>query len=350
MKLDRRIEFDENRDFGIEWEVLAPGDGDMDDQAQLEDSASLCCGCLVSDMHRMGVPVYDSIYGHASSNSMQAWIIKGDGSLPSNGLEVASPKLRGIVGLSAAGEMCHALRANDFSVDVSCGLHVHHSIRGLKPIHISALHYIWMRLVYTADFRFIFPGSRNDNSYCQWNTDTLRNAADGRLGASATRQSEIMSKLKEDPDVVGIQASISDRYSALNFNAMYSHGTLEFRIHQGTTNEEKVLNWVKFTQMLITRASMVNGKRELDSLNFYENNMKQTKTFLQAMNAMGLNRRNLSTELEAAKVYYLSRIREQAHCYHTSMDQFVPTTTVGGYPTYYARQSRTWRYPGRRQH
>jgi hypothetical protein len=48
------------------------------------------------------------------------------------------------------------------------------------------------------------------------------------------------------------------RYMKLNCQSYEIHGTVEFRQHQGTTDGEKIVAWVVFTQMLVERA--VAGK------------------------------------------------------------------------------------------
>jgi hypothetical protein len=51
---------------------------------------------------------------------------------------------------------------------------------------------------------------------------------------------------------------IGTRYSNLNFESFWLRGTVEFRIAAGTTDYEKISNWVIFTQNLIDQAKKLS--------------------------------------------------------------------------------------------
>ena len=42
-----------------------------------------------------------------------------------------------------------------------------------------------------------------------------------------------------------------NRYKTVNVCAYGRHGTIEFRQHQGTTNADKILNWLAFCEAMV---------------------------------------------------------------------------------------------------
>jgi hypothetical protein len=53
-----------------------------------------------------------------------------------------------------------------------------------------------------------------------------------------------------------------NRYKVVNVKAYSTHRTLEFRQHSATTDETKVVNWILFTQRIMTTAQMFAEKKE----------------------------------------------------------------------------------------
>ena len=43
------------------------------------------------------------------------------------------------------------------------------------------------------------------------------------------------------------------RYCGLNIHSRYYHGSIEFRLHSGTLNKTKILNWVSILNMIIIK-------------------------------------------------------------------------------------------------
>lgn len=111
-------------------------------------------------------------------------------------------------------EFCEAL-GDDVTVNSSCGLHVHLDMR-TRDVHKS----FW-NLVTCQKLLFeMQPQSRRKNSYC---TKTIgKNMTNGRA---------------------------SSRYKAINKNSWFERRTLEVRLHAGTTNYEKINNFIS----LLTR-------------------------------------------------------------------------------------------------
>jgi hypothetical protein len=51
------------------------------------------------------------------------------------------------------------------------------------------------------------------------------------------------------------EANPNGRYAKLNLTAYHTHGTVEFRQHQGTTNAQKIENWVKLCLRMVAHAA-----------------------------------------------------------------------------------------------
>ena len=94
-------------------------------------------------------------------------------------------------------------------VNDSCGLHVHLDCRSLNESQIVD---IGAKFEPCLDFlAAMVPSSRRDNKYCALKVSSLN----------------------------------GDRYSAVNLTSFDKYKTIEIRLHSGTTQYEKISNWVK---------------------------------------------------------------------------------------------------------
>lgn len=140
--------------------------------------------------------------------------IKGDGSIrPTtthpHGHEIVFYPLNGDRLFNVITQACNDLRgvarAND-----SCGLHIHIDARDFRQ---SERLNIWRGF---SALETVFLGmcsrSRVDNTYCE------------RVG--------------------GRYRPGTGRYSTLNYRSLDRHGTLEFRLHQGSCNAHRITSWI----------------------------------------------------------------------------------------------------------
>lgn len=196
----------EDRVFGVEMELTGP------------DAYT-----IIDALTREGLNVRSTVSGYRATNG-DAWELKRDGSVHGEGLELASPKLRGVEGFEQLRKACRALQSVGASVDSSCGLHVHVDFRGMS---YDAIRRQVLRVLERQSFmaRMIAP-SRRANSYCspwsQSEIDRFR-AADVTMGSW----------------------NFGPR-GTVNLHAYGSHGSVEFRAHGGTTNYSKVSAWVRY--------------------------------------------------------------------------------------------------------
>lgn len=219
---------DVNRTFGVEIEMCASVDK--------EHMATL----LAAALHEVGHTVRTSGYGHATSSSnTTVWMVEHDGSLHSTDIahphtmEVKTPVLKGVDGLKALKIACTVLSTVG-SINKSCGLHVHHFINpNERSQHLRNLINAWIDN--ERHFMSCVPPSRQSNSYCaKWGSPPkCNNVTDPRDW---------------------FNHNTNGRKCTLNLNSIGLRGTVEFRMHSGTYEFEKISNWLIATQRFIIKA------------------------------------------------------------------------------------------------
>lgn len=184
-----------------------------------------------------GIECFDAGYSHATTRQ---WKVVRDGSLSSanlgGGLEVVSPVLRGADGFEQVRKVCAALATVGAKVDRTCGFHVHVGVRDfvtldfMKRLVIDYAHY-------ESTIDFLMPASRRGsaNTYCR----------------SMAGYVEAVKRTRSMDDLQGV---LNTRYTKLNLTAFWRHGTVEFRQHSGTTEFDKMINWVKLCLRMVEAA------------------------------------------------------------------------------------------------
>ena len=192
-----------------------------------------------------GITIYDAYY---SDTNATRWRIKTDGSLSGtrehrHGLELVSPIMRTEDDVK---DFYHIMRAMDeigVSVNRTCGLHVH---IGMDEVTTDQIHIIMERYsAFESQIDQMMPRSRRDNnaSYARSiNSRDIRN-----IKRAKTKRAI---------------ANSMERYKKCNTESLTKHNTLEFRHHSGTTNYEKIINWVHIVMMHVeTSISLTNQLR-----------------------------------------------------------------------------------------
>ena len=220
-----------DRTFGIEIEAIAPAAVTMQRAAEIITAAGVDC--------RMG--------GYHVTQSH--WKIVGDGSVrpaqgqTGNGMEIVSPPLQGEEGFEQVRKVCRALTAAGFKVNKSCGLHVHVAARGLGLPAIKRLTVLYSKSERTIDQLLPLSRRGGDGYFCR----SLANVNEATVMGAA--------------DVTGIARHVAEvsrasqpRYVKLNLTAFWRHGTVEFRHHSGTVDENKAVNWARFCLRMVDTA------------------------------------------------------------------------------------------------
>lgn len=125
-------------------------------------------------------------------------------------------------------------------VNASCGLHVHHHLPEAldRPQVVRSLQHLWFRM-YKVMFGVVAP-SRKSNTYC-----IAPRPEEARLYDNNTTYRKLCEKLYR-----------ANRYSGLNLTNLTNQErlTVEWRIHHGSTDAKKILNWVLATQRWVEHA------------------------------------------------------------------------------------------------
>ena len=210
------------------------------------------------------------------------WKIVTDSSVRYEGLEIVSPPLKGQDGLNQLEKVLKALNQVGAKVDKTCGIHVHHDASDFTLKTFKNLYGMYARYEDCIDELVVKSRRGSDNRYCQsprTNLEQLQNAK----------------SVDEIIDMV-----YPSRYIKLNCQSFRRHGTIEFRQHGGSTEYQKIMSWIVFTQMMVERA--VNGTIQLkegatDWFNF--------KKVIRAYAWMGAD------ELQQEAIKYLNKRRQE---------------------------------------
>lgn len=163
-----------------------------------------------------------------------------------NPIECVSPILEGNDnGFESLKNCCKTLNEADAKVNRSTGLHVHIGASGMTDKWFLNIFKNYQKLESIID-TFMAPSRRRDkNTFCKslqgYNFDYACNT------------------------IADLQRKLSSRYYKVNPMSINRHGTIEFRQHQGTTDYEKISNWVRFCAKLVewssnnTLTGMVNS-------------------------------------------------------------------------------------------
>ena len=136
------------------------------------------------------------------------------------------------------------LKYADFDVNRSCGLHVHVDARDCEwrqLKHILLLGKAVQDVIYK-----MLPPSRDNGRWCR------------RIPMS---RSDILA-IESNEDFIeawynswGVNPSMEkyndSRYCGMNMHSRIINGSIEFRYHSGTINQEKILNWVKICTAIV---------------------------------------------------------------------------------------------------
>lgn len=185
-------------------------------------------------------------YNHNDTCSYYKFV--SDGSIIGiDGIECVSPILEGCdEGFRSLENCCNTLNQAGAKVNRSTGLHVHIGVSGLTDKLFINVFKNYQKIESVID-TFMAPSRRGDNNtYCRtligYNFD---------LACSS---------------IADVQRKLNSRYYKVNPFSINRHGTIEFRQHQGSTDYEKISNWVRFCAKLVEWSAMNVLDRELTSI------------------------------------------------------------------------------------
>lgn len=168
------------------------------------------------------------------------WKVTTDGSVTCTGvegdytgLEIVSPILYGNEGLDQLETVLEVLNNLGAQVDKTCGIHIHHDISDYTVKNMKSIYNFYYNNKQAIDH--IMPRSRRDKKYGYCRTISPANIQEINNAGSA-----------ED-----IYNALGTRYKTLNIKSYLKYGTVEFRQHSGSTDPEKIVNWVITTFKMV---------------------------------------------------------------------------------------------------
>lgn len=203
------------------------------------------------------IECYNSSDYYLDDLQRDGWKCVGDGSLGSDGVEFVSPILTGKAGLKEVKDYLKILNKSGFTVNRSCGIHVHYGLTKEKindAVFLNAL-IIGFKHIEKWVYNFVSP-SRANGEYCKPIDDCF-------LSKSIKCQHEDTEILKfkkkfyntEHQRHIDNQYSnnhyYGKRYYGLNIHSVFYRGSLELRYHNGSLNYTKIYNWIRLTQHLL---------------------------------------------------------------------------------------------------
>lgn len=217
--------FDTKRKFGVEVEFLSENHS----QRQVVD--------LVNSYLTNHDADFSIEYAYYSDTS-NTWRIKSDSSVSGSsswGLELVTPVLHGTRDYERLMLVLNAINHIDgVWINKSCGLHIHVGVENWDVSNFKNLVKRYAKFERALDS--IMPNSRrrNNGSYCESNF--LRYASLKDVYKNIDKQKTV----RKLTDTCGYS-----RYTKLNLQSFWKHGTVEFRHHSGTVNADKISNWLK---------------------------------------------------------------------------------------------------------
>jgi hypothetical protein len=161
--------------------------------------------------------------------------IVDDGSVyGENPFELRTAPAKGMKFIEQIGEICNVLKKGKAEANDTCGLHVHVDARDFTPDDLIKVAAIWPKL--ENKFWNLTTADRKDGEWCpSW---------DYSLDKS-------LSLIEMYDDIKENLLEYGDR-SSLNLQALEAHGTIENRMHHGTTSFSKIVRWAKLNDKFMT--------------------------------------------------------------------------------------------------
>lgn len=179
---------------------------------------------------RNSMPFQYESYNHTDNNHYYKFVsdssIRGE-----NPIECVSPVLTGKDGMKSLENCCKALNEANAQVNVSTGLHVHIGAQSLSDEAYINVFKNYQKLERVID-TFVARSRRANNS--QW-----CRSLQGIDFLFCTNKNDVYDAMN------------CNRYYKVNACSYLRHKTIEFRQHQGSTDFEKISNWVSFCAKLV---------------------------------------------------------------------------------------------------
>lgn len=225
--------------FGVEIEYL---------------SADVNREVIAQAIRDLGIAAEVQGYNHRVQN---CWKLITDASC---GYEIVSPILRGADGFEQIRKVCSVLQRFNAKVNKSTGLHVHIGYENATLKSFKNLLKTFAK--YEEALDVIMPVSRraNNNRFCQ---SLCNRAAYDTDADTAAKVNAYFARVDACQSLDDIRRLTADRFKKLNTQSFWRYGTIEVRHHSGTTDADKIINWVRLSGAMVaqSKATRSVGKR-----------------------------------------------------------------------------------------
>lgn len=188
-------------------------------------------GAIRTAAERTGMAYEYEGYNHRDGHSYFKFTTDSSVRGMDDPIECVSPVLTGNDGKRMLKNACKTLNKADAKVNSTCGLHVHIGAAKLTDKQYCNVFVNYMYLEAVIDT--FMAQSRRNNEYA----NTIQ---DHKYA------------IERAVTIQNIQNALHNwRYHKINPMSYDRHKTIEFRQHSGTTNYEKIINWVNFCGKLV---------------------------------------------------------------------------------------------------
>ena len=182
-----------------------------------------------------------------------------DNSINGNGLELRFPPAAGNKAEALVKNTCEKLQAAKFTVDASCGYHVHIDVSDLDDKQpgdqVYAVKNIWCLYLAFEDVIMSFlPPSRRTNNYCQslrqnYNLDEIGRAR------NMDALERLWYRVANTQQTVRAKGDLhhQSRYRGINLHPMFAERHLEIRYHTGTLRTRRILEWANLHASIVDK-------------------------------------------------------------------------------------------------
>ncbi len=210
---------------------------------------------------RNAMPFRYEGYNHTDNNHYYKFVsdssIRGE-----NPIECVSPVLTGKAGMKSLENCCKALNEAGAQVNISTGLHVHIGAANLSDKAYVNVFENYQKLERVIDTFMARSRRANNSQWCR----TLQ----GKDFSWCTTKSDIYDEMN------------GNRYFKVNACSYARHQTIEFRQHQGSTDFEKISNWVNFCAKLVAWSKKNVLSSEVTSIDEIPFLTKKEKSFFES--------------------------------------------------------------------
>ena len=226
-----------------------------------------------------------------TDNAEREWKVVSDGSIRVDGgeaCELVTPILKWD-DIETVQEIVRALRGAGAKVNDSCGLHVHIGAAGMTATAIRNL------VNNVASHEEILYKALNVHTcrkrYCRPTDTRFLNALNARKPATIEELGQIW--YNQDSDNFPTHHYHESRYTICNLHALFTKGTIEFRIFNGTLHAGEVKTAIQLACALVANAKA--AKRILYKPEQVENERFAMRTWLTRPQGLNLNGEEFQT-------------------------------------------------------